>query len=866
MNLNQYTVKSQEAIQKAQQTALEFGNQSLEPQHLLEGTFQTDETISSFLLKKSEADAALVREHNRENLEKLPKVQGGDLYPSQALSRILLDAPNIAKKMGDEYVTIEHLWLALVEISSPVATMLKDMGVTKAFLEAGIKELRKGAKATSASSEETYQSLSKYAKNFNELAAEGKLDPVIGRDEEIRRVLQILSRRTKNNPILIGEPGVGKTAIAEGIAHRIISGDVPENLMDKTLYSLDMGALVAGAKYKGEFEERLKSVVNEVTKSDGQIILFIDEIHMLVGAGGGEGAMDAANILKPALARGDLRAIGATTLNEYQKYFEKDKALERRFQKVMVEEPDTESAISILRGIKDKYEFHHKIRIKDEAIIAAVEMSQRYISDRFLPDKAIDLIDEASAKLRMEINSKPEELDVLDRKLMQMEIELAAISREGNQVKIDHLKEDIAKVTEQRNEINAKWLQEKQKSEDLTQVKKDIETLKLEAEKAQRAGDYAKASEIQYGKLREKEEALQKLELLMQNEENELVKEEVTAENISEVISKWTGIPVTKLLQSEREKLLHLEEELHKRVVGQEEGIEAVANAIRRNRAGLNDEKKPIGSFLFLGTTGVGKTELAKALAEFLFDDENNMTRIDMSEYQERHSVSRLVGAPPGYVGYDEGGQLTEAVRRRPYSVVLLDEIEKAHPDVFNTLLQVLDDGRLTDNKGRVVNFKNTIIIMTSNMGSHLIQDNLSEINEATTSFELSEIVEKTKTEVFDLLKQTLRPEFLNRIDETVLFQPLNKLEVGKIVQFQLRGINKMLEKKNIILTATQDAIDFILSKGYDPAFGARPLKRVVQQMVLNQLSKEVLAGKINDGDRITMDYFEEKGLVFNKI
>ena len=866
MNLNQYTVKSQEAIQKAQQIALEFGNQSLEPQHLLEGIFQTDETISSFLLKKSEADAALVRERNRENLEKLPKVQGGDLYPSQALSRILLDAPNIAKKMGDEYVTIEHLWLALVEISSPVATMLKDMGVTKAFLEAGIKELRKGAKATSASSEETYQSLSKYAKNFNELAAEGKLDPVIGRDEEIRRVLQILSRRTKNNPILIGEPGVGKTAIAEGIAHRIISGDVPENLMDKTLYSLDMGALVAGAKYKGEFEERLKSVVNEVTKSDGQIILFIDEIHTLVGAGGGEGAMDAANILKPALARGELRAIGATTLNEYQKYFEKDKALERRFQKVMVEEPDTESAISILRGIKDKYEFHHKIRIKDEAIIAAVEMSQRYISDRFLPDKAIDLIDEASAKLRMEINSKPEELDVLDRKLMQMEIELAAISREGNQVKIDHLKEDIAKVTEQRNEINAKWLQEKQKSEDLTQVKKDIETLKLEAEKAQRAGDYAKASEIQYGKLREKEEALQKLELLMQNEENELVKEEVTAENISEVISKWTGIPVTKLLQSEREKLLHLEEELHKRVVGQEEAIEAVANAIRRNRAGLNDEKKPIGSFLFLGTTGVGKTELAKALAEFLFDDENNMTRIDMSEYQERHSVSRLVGAPPGYVGYDEGGQLTEAVRRRPYSVVLLDEIEKAHPDVFNTLLQVLDDGRLTDNKGRVVNFKNTIIIMTSNMGSHLIQDNFSEINEATTSFELSEIVEKTKTEVFDLLKQTLRPEFLNRIDETVLFQPLNKSEVGKIVQFQLRGINKMLEKKNIILTATQDAIDFILSKGYDPAFGARPLKRVVQQMVLNQLSKEVLAGKINDGDRITMDYFEEKGLVFNKI
>lgn len=860
MNLNQFTLKSQEAIQKAQQIALEFGNQSIEPQHLLEGIFQSDENISSFLLKKSEADATLIRERNRENIEKLPKVEGGNLYPSQSLSRILLNAPNIAKKMGDEYVTIEHLWLALVEVSSPVSTLLKDMGVTQNLLESGIKELRKGSKATSASSEETYQSLNKYAKNFNELAAEGKLDPVIGRDEEIRRVLQILSRRTKNNPILIGEPGVGKTAIAEGIAHRIISGDVPENLIDKTLYSLDMGALVAGAKYKGEFEERLKSVVNEVTKSDGQIILFIDEIHTLVGAGGGEGAMDAANILKPALARGELRAIGATTLNEYQKYFEKDKALERRFQKVMVEEPDTESAISILRGIKDKYEFHHKIRIKDEAIIAAVEMSQRYISDRFLPDKAIDLIDEASAKLRMEINSKPEELDVLDRKLMQMEIELAAISREGNQTKIDHLKEDIAKITEERNQINAKWLSEKQKSEDLTQIKKDIESLKLEAERAQRMGDYAKVSEIQYGKLREKEDELQQLELVMQNQQNELVKEEVTAENISEVISKWTGIPVTKLLQSEREKLLHLEEELHKRVVGQEEAIQAVADAIRRNRAGLNDEKKPIGSFMFLGTTGVGKTELAKALAEFLFDDENNMTRIDMSEYQEKHSVSRLVGAPPGYVGYDEGGQLTEAVRRKPYSVVLLDEVEKAHPDVFNTLLQVLDDGRLTDNKGRLVNFKNTIIIMTSNLGSHIIQDNFENLNEENHL----EIVAKTKDEVFDLLKQTLRPEFLNRIDETVLFQPLSRNEIGRIVQFQLRNINKMLESRNIILTATQEAIDFILKKGYDVSFGARPLKRVVQQEVLNRLSKEILAGKINDGDRITLDYFEESRLVFN--
>jgi ATP-dependent Clp protease ATP-binding subunit ClpB len=775
----------------------------------------------------------------------------------------LLDAPNIAKKMGDEYVTIEHLWLSLLETNSEVSKMLKDMGVTKSLLEGGIKELRKGSKATSASSEETYQSLNKYAKNFNELAAEGKLDPVIGRDEEIRRVLQILSRRTKNNPILIGEPGVGKTAIAEGIAHRIISGDVPENLMDKTLYSLDMGALIAGAKYKGEFEERLKSVVNEVIKSDGQIILFIDEIHTLVGAGGGEGAMDAANILKPALARGELRAIGATTLNEYQKYFEKDKALERRFQKVMVEEPDTESAISILRGIKDKYEAHHKVRIKDEAIIAAVEMSQRYISDRFLPDKAIDLIDEASAKLRMEINSKPEELDVLDRKLMQLEIELAAISREGNQTKIDHLKEDIAKISEQRNEINAKWLKEKQKSEDLTQIKKDIESLKLEAERASRAGDYAKVAEIQYGKLREKEEELSKLELEMQNHQNELIKEEVTAENISEVIAKWTGIPVTKLLQSEREKLLNLETELHHRVVGQDEAITAVADAIRRNRAGLSDDKKPIGSFLFLGTTGVGKTELAKALAEFLFDDENNMTRIDMSEYQERHSVSRLVGAPPGYVGYDEGGQLTEAVRRRPYSVVLLDEIEKAHPDVFNTLLQVLDDGRLTDNKGRVVNFKNSIIIMTSNLGSHLIQERFDSAQRDKDDNISPETLEEAKDEVFDLLKQTLRPEFLNRIDEVVLFQPLRKKEIGKIVQYQLRGFNDMLSKRNIIMTATQDAVDYLMNKGYDPAFGARPLKRVIQQEVLNKLSREILAGNVNDGDRITLDYFEETGLVF---
>lgn len=863
MNLNQFTVKSQEAIQKAQQIAMEFGNQSIEPQHLLEGIFQADDSISEFLMKKSEAEVNLIRERNRESLDKLPKVEGGNIYLSQSANKVLLDAPNIAKKMGDEFVTIEHLWLSLFEVNSEVSQMLKNMGVTKKGLETAIKELRKGSKATSASSEETYQSLNKYAKNFNELAAEGKLDPVIGRDEEIRRVLQILSRRTKNNPILIGEPGVGKTAIAEGIAHRIISGDIPENLMDKTLYSLDMGALIAGAKYKGEFEERLKSVINEVIKSDGQIILFIDEIHTLVGAGGGEGAMDAANILKPALARGELRAIGATTLNEYQKYFEKDKALERRFQKVMVEEPDMESAISILRGIKDKYESHHKVRIKDEAIIAAVEMSQRYISDRFLPDKAIDLIDEASAKLRMEINSKPEELDVLDRKLMQMEIELAAISREGNDLKVQHLKEDIAKVSEQRNEINAKWLKEKQKSEDLTAIKKDIEALKLEAERASRAGDYAKVAEIQYGKIKEKEADLEKLELEMQNHQNELIKEDVTAENISEVISKWTGIPVTKLIQSEREKLLHLEDELHKRVVGQDEAITSVADAIRRNRAGLNDEKRPIGSFLFLGTTGVGKTELAKALAEFLFDDENNMTRIDMSEYQERHSVSRLVGAPPGYIGYEEGGQLTEAVRRRPYSVVLLDEIEKAHPDVFNTLLQVLDDGRLTDNKGRVVNFKNSIIIMTSNLGSLLIQENFDEAARDKDDNVPANVIEKTKEEVFGLLKQTLRPEFLNRIDETVLFQPLNKKEIGKIVHYQLNSFNKMLEKRGIYMTATEDAIDYITEKGYDPSFGARPLKRVLQQEVLNKLSKEILAGKVNDGDRITLDYFDESGLVF---
>jgi len=862
MDLNNFTIKSKEAIQTAQQVALELGNQSIEPEHLLEGIFRIDNDISTFLLKKSRLELSVVREKNIELLERLPKVDGGNNYISQISNKVLLEALNSAKKMGDEFVTIEHFWLSLVDVNSSVSKILKNMGLSKKILQMGIEELRKGSKATSASSEETYRSLGKYAKNLCVLASEGKLDPVIGRDEEIRRVLQILSRRTKNNPILIGEPGVGKTAIAEGIAHRIISGDIPENLVDKTLYSLDMGALIAGAKYKGEFEERLKSVVNEVIKSDGQIILFIDEIHTLVGAGGGEGAMDAANILKPALARGELRAIGATTLNEYQKYFEKDKALERRFQKVTVDEPDTESAISILRGIKEKYEAHHKIRIKDEAIISAVEMSQRYISDRFLPDKAIDLIDEASAKLRMEINSKPEELDALDRKIMQLEIELVAISREKNQQKIDEIKQDLSKLNETRNEINAKWLKEKQKSEDLTQVKKDIENLKLEADKASRAGDYAKVAEIRYGKLHKKEELLKKIELEIQNDRNELIKEDVTSENISEIIAKWTGIPVNKLIQSEKEKLISLELELHKRVVGQDEAINALANAIRRSRAGLSDEKKPIGSFLFLGTTGVGKTELAKALAEFLFDDENNITRIDMSEYQEAHSISRLVGAPPGYVGYDEGGQLTEAVRRKPYSVVLLDEIEKAHSDVFNTLLQVLDDGRLTDNKGRVVNFKNSIIIMTSNLGSHIVQKNFEGIDDEN----IDDILNNTKNQVFDLLKQSLRPEFLNRIDEILLFRPLSKKDLGKIVKLRLQNINEILLKKDIEIKYTKDAIEYLINKGYDPVFGARPLKRVINQEVLNNLSKEILLERVKEGDKITLDYFEESGLIFSKI
>ena len=758
--------------------------------------------------------------------------------------------------MNDEYVSVEHLLLAIFKIKNQVGQALKEQGVTEKEFGKVIAELRKGERVTSASAENTYNSLNKYAKNLTQLAHSGKLDPVIGRDDEIRRVLQILSRRTKNNPMLVGEPGVGKTAIAEGLAHRIVNGDVPENLKDKTIYSLDMGALIAGAKYKGEFEERLKSVVKEVTSSDGNIILFIDEIHTLVGAGGGEGAMDAANILKPALARGELRAIGATTLDEYQKYFEKDKALERRFQKVMVEEPDTESAISILRGIKEKYEAHHKVRIKDEAIIAAVELSQRYIPNRYLPDKAIDLMDEAAAKLRMEINSKPEELDVLDRKIMQLEIEIEAIKRENDDEKLRLLNADLANLKEERNALFTKWQGEKTLVDEIQAVKNNIEQYKLDAERAEREGNYGKVAELRYGKIKQEEAKLADLQKEVDTHEMSMIKEEVTREDIAEVIAKWTGVPVTKMMQGEREKLLHLEEELHKRVVGQEEAIAAVSDAIRRSRAGLQDPKKPIGSFLFLGTTGVGKTELAKALAEYLFDDENAMTRIDMSEYQEKHAVSRLVGAPPGYVGYDEGGQLTEAVRRRPYSVVLLDEIEKAHPDTFNILLQVLDEGRLTDNKGRTADFKNTIIIMTSNIGSHLIQESFEKIKN------VEEATEKAKEEVLQLLKQTVRPEFINRIDDIVMFAPLTKADIKQIVRLQLGGIIKLVARENIVLEATPEAIDYLAERGYDPQFGARPVKRVLQKEVMNALSKEILKGNIKAGSLILIDSFDN-GLVF---
>ena len=860
MNINKFTIKSQEAIQLSQQLAQSFGQQQIENEHIFKAIFEVDENVAPFILKKLNVNVPLFQQILDSTIQSFPKVSGGEIMLSRMPNTTLTEAEIIAKKMNDEFVSIEHLLLAIFGSKSKVGQILKDQGVTEKGLKAAIDELRKGERVTSASAEETYNSLNKYAKNLNELAKTGKLDPVIGRDEEIRRVLQILTRRTKNNPMLVGEPGVGKTAIAEGLAHRIVDGDVPENLKDKIVFSLDMGALIAGAKYKGEFEERLKSVVKEVTAAEGDIVLFIDEIHTLVGAGGGEGAMDAANILKPALARGELRAIGATTLDEYQKYFEKDKALERRFQKIMIEEPDTESAISILRGIKEKYETHHKVQIKDEAIIAAVELSQRYITNRFLPDKAIDLMDEAASKIRMEINSKPEELDVLDRKIMQLEIEIEAIKREKDESKLKNLGMDLANLKDDRKEVFTKWKSEKDVVDNIQAVKTEIEDFKYEAERAEREGDYGKVAEIRYGKIKEAQERLDAFQKQLAEDQSggtSLIKEEVTREDIAEVVAKWTGIPVMKMLQGEREKLLKLEDELHKRVVGQEEAIEAVSDAVRRSRAGLQDMKKPVGTFLFLGTTGVGKTELAKALAEYLFDDENSMTRIDMSEYQERHSVSRLVGAPPGYVGYDEGGQLTEAVRRKPYSVILLDEIEKAHPDTFNILLQVLDEGRLTDNKGRLADFKNTIIIMTSNMGSQIIQDkfdNLKGSIEATT--------EAAKTEVLGLLKQTVRPEFINRIDEIVMFTPLTNANIAKIVGLQLKSVTKMLAQQGITLDATQEAIAYLSEKGYDPQFGARPVKRVIQRDVLNQLSKEILAGKITAETIILLDSFNGK-LVF---
>ena len=859
MNFNKYTTKSQETIQMAQEIAQGFGHNQIENEHIFKALTRVDENVLPFLLKKLNINLNILLQILEKQLDRFPKVSGAELMLSREANKTLTEAALIAKKMKDDYVSIEHLILAIFKSKSNIGQVLKDQGVTEKDLQAAIDELRKGERVTSQNAEETYNSLNKYAKNLNQLAEDGKLDPVIGRDEEIRRLLQILSRRTKNNPLLVGEPGTGKTAIAEGLAHRIVDGDVPENLKDKLIFSLDMGALIAGAKYKGEFEERLKAVIKEVTDSEGDIVLFIDEIHTLVGAGGGNGAMDAANILKPALARGELRAIGATTLDEYQKYFEKDKALERRFQKVIVDEPDTESAISILRGIKEKYETHHKVRIKDEAIIGAVELSQRYITNRFLPDKAIDLMDEAMAKLRMEINSKPEELDVLDRKVMQLEIEIEAIKREKDETKLKYLRSDLANIKEERNEMNAKWISEKEVVDNIQNAKAAIEDFKTEAEKAERDGDYGKVAEIRYGKIKKAEEDLQELQNALKENKSEtsLIKEEVTSDDIAEVVAKWTGVPVTKMIQSEREKLLRLENQLHKRVVGQEEAIIAVSDAVRRSKAGLQNPNKPIGSFLFLGTTGVGKTELAKALAEYLFDDENAMTRIDMSEYQEKHAVSRLVGAPPGYVGYDEGGQLTEAVRRRPYSVVLLDEIEKAHPDTFNVLLQVLDEGRLTDNKGRVADFKNTIIIMTSNMGSHIIQEKFENLKgDVETTMELAKI------EVLGLLKQSVRPEFLNRIDDIIMFAPLSKENIQEIVKIQLNSVQKMAAKQNITIDATNEAIFYLAIKGYQPEFGARPVKRVIQKEVLNQLSKEILSGRITTDSIVLLDAFDNK-LVF---
>ena len=859
MNLNNLTIKSQEALQVAQQIATGFGQQQLENEHIFKAILDVDTSVTPFILKKVNVNMDAFQKMLDQIIQGFPKVSGGEVMFSREASSTLNEATSLAKKMNDDFVSLEHIILAIFKSKSKVAQQLKDQGVTEKDLISAITELRKGERVTSSSAEETYNALNKYGKNLNDLAKNGKLDPVIGRDEEIRRVLQILTRRTKNNPMLVGEPGVGKTAIAEGLAHRIVDGDVPENLKDKIVYSLDMGALIAGAKYKGEFEERLKAVVKEVTSAEGDIILFIDEIHTLVGAGGGDGAMDAANILKPALARGELRAIGATTLDEYQKYFEKDKALERRFQKIMVDEPDTESAISILRGIKEKYETHHKVRIKDDAIIAAVELSQRYITNRFLPDKAIDLMDEAASKLRMEINSKPEELDVLDRKIMQLEIEIEAIKREKDESKLKILNIDLSELKEQRNEIYAKWKSEKDVVDAIQGYKQQIEDFKIEAERAERDAEYGKVAELRYGKIVEAQKKLDELqiELLENQSEKSLIKEEVTQEDIAEVVAKWTGIPVTKMLQSEREKLLNLEDELHKRVVGQEEAIEAISDAVRRSRAGLQDMKKPLGTFLFLGTTGVGKTELAKALADYLFDDENALTRIDMSEYQERHSVSRLVGAPPGYVGYDEGGQLTEAVRRKPYSVILLDEIEKAHPDTFNILLQVLDEGRLTDNKGRLADFKNTIIIMTSNMGSHIIQEKFENLKGS-----IDAAMETAKVEVLALLKQTVRPEFLNRIDDIVMFTPLTNENIKQIVGLQLKSVFKMLALQHISMSATEEAISYLAVKGYEPEFGARPVKRVIQREVLNKLSKEILAGNITVDSIILLDSFDNQ-LVF---
>ena len=862
MNLNNFTIKSQEAAQKAQELALSFTNQQIETSHLLKGMLLVDENVIVFLLKKLSVNINQLNTKTDELIAKLPKIAGGaGQYLSSTAQSTLLKAQSYLKEYKDEYVSVEHLLLALLNGSDDVSKLLKEAGVNEKDLKKAIAELRKGSTVKDQNAEAQFNALNKYAKNLNELASANKLDPVIGRDEEIRRVMHILSRRTKNNPILVGEPGVGKTAIAEGIAHRIVSGDVPENLKTKIIYSLDMGSLMAGAKFKGEFEERLKAVVKEVTESDGQIILFIDEIHTLVGAGASEGALDAANILKPALARGELRAVGATTLNEYQKYFEKDKALERRFQKVMIDEPDTEDAISILRGLKERYEQHHKVRIKDDAIISAVELSHRYISDRFLPDKAIDLIDEAAAKLRLQMDSSPEELDEIERRIRQLEIEREAIKRENDKKKLKELNEEISTLSAERNNLKAKWENEKNAAEKVQETKAEIESLKQQAEQFERMGDYGKVAEIRYGKMRDAEEKLKKSEeeLTALNKDNRMLKEEVDADDIASIVSKWTGIPVTKMIQSEREKLLQLETELHKKVVGQDEAIVALSDAIRRSRAGLQDAKKPIGSFIFLGSTGVGKTELAKALADYLFNDESALTRIDMSEYQERHSVSRLIGAPPGYVGYDEGGQLTEAVRRKPYSVILLDEIEKAHPDVFNILLQVLDDGRLTDNKGRMVNFKNTIVIMTSNLGSHIIQENFSKVTDKTRFG----IIEATKIELMELLKKTIRPEFLNRVDEIIMFNPLTRDEIKEVVRIQISALKILLQKNNISIDVTENAIDSLSEEGFDPQFGARPLKRVIQKEIVNRMSKEILAGTIQNDSKILIDANKEGEIIF---